>query len=233
MQIKFKYKQSLNLSTIEQKFISNESRKFGTVEIKTYTSKSSALDLKPIIEAVLAFTVISGFKAFVKGFINEDWFKNLGQVKRQELEFKMIQAKVFIKAYYEVFVKKNYNIQEAFVVSVIIGEVTLFAVINHYQMTEELLDKLSQALVDCYGKISLGYIKIDSNTCQLFPNFTNNEWRYLFNPSYKGFGDFIDQYFDLYQNKQYKINTKTEFLEKFNINNEDKYKLIINALIER
>jgi hypothetical protein len=184
MNIKFTYRQSLDLSEVEKYFISDKSQNFGSVEIKTYTSKQGALDLVSIIETTLTFAVLTNLNAFAKGFIGEDWFKNLGQITRQELESEMIQARKFIKAYYEVFVKNNDNTQEAFVISETIGEVTLFVVINHYQMTEELLDKLPQALVDCYGKISLGHIKVDSNTCQLFPDFANNKWRYLFNPSY-------------------------------------------------
>lgn len=233
MNIKLTYSKLLNLSEAEQYFISKESRNFGVVDIKTYTSKFGALDLVSIIDSTLTFVVLKNSIAFAEGFIGEEWFKNLGKTTRQELASEIIQAKNFIKAYYEIFVKNNDITQEAFVISETIGEVNLFVVINHYRMTEELLNKLPQALVDCYGKISLGYIKIHSNTCQLFPDFATDEWRYLFNPSYQGFGNYVDQYFDLEVNKQFKIKTKAEFLEKFNLNNQDKYKLIINALIER
>jgi hypothetical protein len=233
MNIKFSYRQSLEFSENEQDFLLRTSRKFGTVETKTYSSRSGALDLVSIIETTLTFVVLTNFQAYSKGLIGEDWFKKLGIKTRQEIEAEIIQAKAFVEAYFEVFVKDKENRQEAFVITENIGEVTLFVVINHYNMNNELLEKLPKALVDTYGRISLGYIKIESNTCQLFPDFENNEWRYLFTPTLQGFGNFVDQYFDLKTNRLIKINSKLDFANRFNLNEEDKYKIIINSLIER
>lgn len=233
MNIKFTYRQSLELSKSEQDFLLRESKYFGSVETKTYSSRSGALDLGSILETTLTFVAVTNLQAFGKGFIGEDWFKNLGNKTRKEIESEIIQAKAFIKAYFEVFVKNKENKQDAFVISETIGEVTLFVVINHYKMTDELLDRLPQALVDTYGKISLGYIDIESKVCQLFPDFEKNEWRYLFTPTFNGFGNFVDQYFDFRTNRQIQINSKLDFINRFDLIDEDKYKLIINALIDR
>lgn len=233
MNIKFIYRQSLDFSEQEQDFLLKESNNFGLVEIKKYSSRSGALDLVSIIETGLTFIVLKNVQAFTKGFIGEDWFKNLGEKARKELEHEIIQAQGFIKAYFDVFVRNKTNKQEAFVISENIGDVTLYVVINHYNMTDQLLDKLPKALVDTYGKISLEYISIESKTCQLFPDFENNEWRYLFTPTYKGFGNFVDNYYDFKSNRQIQINSKQDFVDRFDLIDEDKYKLIINALIDR
>lgn len=233
MNIRFIYREKIFLTESEKEFIFREAKRFGTVEIKTFTTKFGSSDLVSIIETTLTFMVLTSIQAFAKGFFGEDWLKNLGQSTRNELVSEIIRAQSFIKAYYEVFVKNKKNKQEAFLISESIGEVTLYVVINHFKMSERLLDKLPQALVDTYGKISLGYIHVESNTCQLFPDFENDEWRYLFNPTYQGFGNFVDKYFDLRENRQYKINSKSEFINRFNLISEDKYKLIINPLLER
>ena len=233
MNIKFTYRKSLDFSEQEKDFLENKSTSFGQVEIKTYSSRSGALDLVSIVETTLSFALLTNLQAFIKGFIGEDWFKELGVKARSELESELKQAKNFLKAFYDVFIKDKQKLQEAFVISETIGEVTLFVVINHCNMTDELLDKLPKALVDTYGKISLGHIEIESKICQLYPDFKNSEWRYLFAPTFSAFGNYVDQYYDFKFNKMVQINSKEEFIEKFELIEEDKYKLIINALIER
>lgn len=233
MNIKFTYRKSLDFSEREKRFLESESNKFGQVEIKTYSSRSGALDLVSIIETTLTFAVLTNLQAFTKGFIGEDWFKKLGVKARIELESELNQTKNFLKAYYDVFIRNEQNLQEAFVISETIGEVTLFVVINHYNMTDELLDKLPKALVDTYGKISLGHIEVESKTCQLYPDFKNNEWRYLFTPTFSAFGNYVDKYYDFKFSRMVQINSKREFIDRFELTEEDKYKVIINALIER
>ena len=232
MNIKFIYRQGLDFSQREQDFLFNESNNFGLVEIKKYSSRSGALDLVSIIETGVTFIVLTNIQAFTKGFIGEDWFKNLGEKARKELEQEMILAKGFINAYFDVFVRNNSNKREAYVISENIGDVTLYVVINHYDMTSQLLDKLPNALVDTYGKICLGYISVESKTCQLFPDFENNEWRYLFTPTYQGFGNFVDDYYDFKSNKHIKINSRQDFVDRFDLVDDDKYKLIIHPLID-
>jgi hypothetical protein len=78
----------------------------------------------------------------------------------------------------------------------------------------------------CSGKHKINFLMEFLKSPHCHPHFTTE-------PLYKGFGNFVDQYFDLEENEQFKINTKAEFIEKFNLSQEDKYKLIINALIER
>jgi hypothetical protein len=233
MDIKFKYRSGLELPKDEHEFLTINSKKFGITEIRTYSSRFGSLDLDLFIETTLQFYVLRSFESFAKGFIGEDWLKNLGIESRKILESEMINAKYFIKAYYEVFVKSKNNRKKAVVISEMIEDVTLYAVINHHKITEELLNRLPHALVDTYGRISLGYINVESKTCQLFPDFEDNTWRFLFTPTYEGFGNFIDQYFDFKLNQMIKVESKSDFLEKFDITDEDKYKLIINAMIDR
>jgi hypothetical protein len=233
MHIKFTYRQGTQLSKDQSDFIFIESKKFGSVETKTYSFGSGAIDLISIINITLTSIVLSNLQAFTKGFFGEDWFKNLGEKTRQDLEAELRHRKAFIKAYFDIFVRNKENKNEAYVISEVIGDVTLYVVINHYNMTEELIRRLPQALVDTYGKISLGYVNVESKICQLFPDFESNEWRYLFAPTYKGFGNFIDQYFDFKTNKMIRINSKSEFLSNFNLVEEDMHKFIINAFIGR
>lgn len=233
MNIKFTYKQSLDFSEQEQEFLLNGSNSFGSVEIKKYSSRSGALDLVSIVEVCLTFMVLTNIQAFTKGFIGENWFKNLGEKTRQELISEILLAKDFIKTYFNVFVRNKTNRQEAFVISEIIGTTTLYVVINHFNMTDELIDKLPKALVETYGKISLDYIVAESKTCQLYPDFENNEWRYLFTPTYVAFGNYVDKYYDLKENRVFQINSKQEFVDRFDLIDEDKYKFIINSFVDR
>lgn len=233
MDIGFTYKEGTEFSDIEKAFLMQKSKAFGKVTIKTYSTRFGTTDLVSLLEVSLIFAVVTNLQAFAKGFIGEDWFKALGQKTRLELENELKATKNFIKAYYDCFIRNKPNEQKAYVINEQIGDINLYVAINLYQMTDALLDKLPEALVDTYGKISLGYLDIESKICQLFPDFELNEWRYLFSPTYKGFGNYIDKYYDFKSNKLIRLNSKQDFIDRFDMIDEDKYKLIINALIVR
>lgn len=233
MNIKFTFKEGIVFSENEMAFLMHKSKTFGQVTIKTYTSRSGTIDLVSFIEVSFEFAVLKILNAFVKGFIGEDWFKNLGHKFRLEIEREMGTLKDFLEAYYDCFVRNQPYIQKAFVISEQIGDITLYIVINHFQMTNILLDKLPQSIVDTYGKISLGYFDIDSKICQLYPDFKQNEWRFLLTPTYNGLGNFVDRYYDLSSNKLIRIVSKEEFISEFDLIEEDRYKLIVNAILER
>lgn len=233
MKIKFIYRHSLDFFEQEKDFLLKESNNFGLVEIEKYSSRLGALDIVSIIETSLTFFILNSIKGFSAGFFGEDWFKNLGEKVRKELVAEIIQVRGFIRAYFDVFIKNKTNKQEAFLISVNIEDVTLYVVINHFNMTDQLLDKLPKALIDTYRKICLKQIIIESKICQLFPDFKKNEWRYLFTPTYVGFGNYVDNYYDFKLHKQIRINSEQVFSERFAVIDEDKYKFIINALIDR
>lgn len=233
MNIEFSYREGTNFPNNGKAFLIQESKTFGHVTIRTYKTRFGAIDLVTVLAASLSCIVKTGLQSFVKGFVGEDWLKALGAKARSELIKELKNTKYFIKAYYDCFIRNEPNIEQAYVITENIGDITLFVVLNHYQMTDILLDKLPQALVETYGKISLGYLDIESKICQLFPDFGRNEWRYLFSPTFSGFGNFVDRYYDLNSNEVILITSKEEFINRFDLKEEDKYKLIISGLIER
>lgn len=233
MKINFTYKKNLVLSPKKKNFLTNESGTFGEVTIKTYTSRFGTLDLVSLIETGLTFIALTNLQAYIKGFTGEDWFKKLGGNSRKEIENEIKTARNFIKAFYQVFVKHNDNFEEAYVLKESIGDITLYAVINHVGISDKLLNELPRAFVHAYGLICLEHVNVESKTCQLYPDFKTKEWRYLFMPTYNAFGKYVDKYYDFKLKKVIEINSKEEFISKFNLSNADKYKLIINAQLER
>lgn len=233
MYIKFAYKNTTVFSEQEEEFLFRDSKIFGWVETKKYSSRFGVTDLISIIETSLTFIILTNIRAFAKGFIGEDWFKRLGEKARREVEHEINQAQEFIKAYYNVFIRNKANEQEAHVFSMNIDDVILYVVINHYYMSDLLLYRLPKSLVDIYGRVYLGYIDVESKCCQLYPDFENNQWRYLFIPTNNAFGNYVDRFYDRNTNEIVQLKSKQDFLERFNLIDEDKYKLIINALIDR
>lgn len=228
MNIIFNYRYNLEFSKEEDEFLRIKSGEFGVVEVKTYYTKSGTIDLVSIIETILTFTVLNNSKSFLKGLIGDDFFRQLGTEVRQELLIEIQNLKGFIEAYYKVFIKRKKDESKAFVISVMIEDIRLYVALNHSQMTDELLESLPQTLVISYGKIIRNHIEVESKICQLFPDFENNKWSYLFVPTINGFGNYIDQYFDFEIDQLIQVNSKSDFLERFKINDLDLNKLIIN-----
>ena len=228
MYIKVTYRKNTNFSKEEKEFIHNTAKKYGEVRIDEYSSRFGAIDLITFIEFSIYYIVLVNLKAFIKGFIGEDWFKSIGKQSRLSIGKELNNIRLFLIDYYNCFVLNKPDVNEAFTITEDIGDTRLYVVINHSRMTQKLIERLPEAIVEIYGRISLELIIVEGKTCQLYPDFEKEEWRYLFIPTYQGFGNFVDKYFDLELNKELILKTKTEFIDKFQISIEDECKLIIN-----
>ena len=129
-----------------------------------------------------------------------------------------------IRSYYKIFVKNKENKNRAYSLWFPVNDKTILVAINHSKMTDELLSHLPQALLKVFEKINLFETKI----CQLYPDFGIDEWRYLFIPTDEAFGNFVNLYYDLKEDKIYQVKSKQEFIKKFRLIEDDKYKLIIS-----
>ena len=234
MKIIFSYRQETIFSDKEEKFLSNKAKSFGKVVREPYSGiKGNAIGLLDCLQVIIVFTAGKYLSAYVGGLIGQDYFKNLGIMTRMKI-FREIKAfKYFILNYYDCFIRNQYNNPQSHTFKIMIEDIALYAVINNEKMNDVLLEKLPNSIVNIYGKISLKHIIISNKTCQLYPDFDNNEWRYLFTPTNEGFGNYIDSYFDIIENRQYKIHSREDFIAKFNISESDKNKLIVYPYEQR
>lgn len=232
VEIEFKYRVGTKFSEEEIRFLENEAAKYGDVRVETYSSRAGALDLVSIIDVAIRIIAKEYLTNLSIRFINTG-LKKIGDTLEPEITNMINRIRGLVGGYYSVFIKDKPNQQEAFPIMIKIGDVSLYATLNHYYANDELIENLAQAIVQVYGLISLGHIEVESKTCQLYPDFENNEWRHLFIPSYSAFGSYVDRYYDLKLKKVFSINSKEEFLKKFDFVQEDKFKLIINPLIDK
>ncbi|MDA3838893.1 MAG: hypothetical protein PF574_07930 [Candidatus Delongbacteria bacterium] len=232
MNIKINYSENSDITEKEIQLFCSNNNEFEIHEVSKFEHRGSAIDLISTVEIIIKLIILKQANSFISGFIGEDWFENIGKQTRLTVLKNIQTTKHFIKKYYNFFIKNKSTQKDAHVISVMIESTELYIVLNHSKMNDELLSKISKAIVDTYSKISLGYIGVASPVCQLYPDFEDNEWRYLFIPTNSGFGNYVDRYYDLKLEKIIEISDKKEFLQKYKITEDDKNKIIINALRE-
>ena len=206
------------------------SRKYGRLSEKTWGMRAGAIDLVTIVEIVGVFVGMKAIDGFVEGLIGKDWFTELGSKTRNIVPVKLREFSNYLSELFDKVIKGNRDRCRAVAVIEYIDDVTLYAVLNHKRMNAELISSLPFAIAKVVREIVMNGLPEDSpKIVQLFPNFEADSWDYLFVPSTRAFGQFIDRYFDLRDGQYYLIHSSEEFQARFSPHDRDIFKLLINS----
>lgn len=232
MNIQIKYSTRIVDSDIEK--LSTLSEKYAVVELIQKSSGNGAIDLVSFVEISFGTYFIKLIakpilESYMKGIINEDFFQNLGSKHRKKMLNKSSKLIPYLNDLYAHFIIDKKNLQESISIVEHFENFSLFVSLNEEKMTEDLLSKFPEALCKTYSIITLGLLELEDPNCvQLYPNFDQETWDYLFIPTSAGFGKYIDKYYSFKDNKIHFISSASEFIERFNITDLLEYKLLIN-----
>lgn len=223
MKLKLSYKQN-DISKEEIEYIINLSQNnFKSVEKEIVGSSAGAADLLTILE----LTIFSGLQ---EGILGKDFFKKIVENVTIELGSELNGISNYLISLYK-YIKQRDLPPYAVAIAELIDGVMYYAVLNHKRASEKLIQEITPAMIRTVGEISLKRIPInDSHVVQLYPNFESQSWDYLFLPTIKAFGRYIDCYYDFRTNEVRFIKSKEQFYELFEIDEEDIYKIIISPI---
>jgi len=222
MEILIKYGSDGRLSPELLEEIRTISRKYGRLSEKTWGMRAGAIDLVTILEIVGVFVGMKAIDGFVEGLIGKDWFTELGSKTRNIVPVKLREFSNYLSELFDKVIKGNRDRCRAVAVIEYIDDVTLYAVLNHKRMNAELISSLPFAIAKVVREIVMNGLPEDSpKIVQLFPDFEADSWDYLFVPSTRAFGQFIDRYFDLRYGQYYLIHSSEEFQARFSPHDRD------------
>lgn len=233
MDIKISYSSSTNLTEEEINCIISVSQKFGQVSVDKWSTRNGAIDLAIALEIIFGIPIVQAvmkpvIEGYLKGLIGESYFKGIGERHQTMLKDEVVQIKNYLTAFYDVFIAKKVEKERTIAIVVYIDDCQLYVTLDSYRTSQILIDSLAEALVNTFALISLKLIEVEEpKVIQLYPDFDNQKWDYLFIPTVKAFGNFIDKYYRFSENKIYYIENAIEFIDKFKITNMDSFKLII------
>jgi hypothetical protein len=210
------------------KEIHDISEKFGSVEEESWGLKVGAIDLVSILEFVGVFVSMKAIDGFVEGLIGKDWFEQLGKKTKTALSSALTEFSEYLSELFKRVISKNKKRLGAIVVIEQIQDVELYAVLNYAGMTKSLISSLPYAIAEVARLVILHKISVEHpKVIQLYPNFETDTWDFLFAPSTRAFGMFIDRYIDLRDGKVHIIKSPKEFIKKFAYSDRDIFKFLI------
>lgn len=190
--------------------------------------RSGAIDLVTILEIVGVFVGMKAIDGFVEGLIEKDWFTELGRKTRNIVSIKLQDFSSYLSELFDKVIRNNRDRYGAIAIIEYVDDVTLYVVLNHKRMNIELISSLPFAIAKVVREITRNSLPEDnSKIVQLFPNFETGSWDYLFVPSTKAFGQFIDRYLDLRSGRYYIINSPQGFQTYFSPHDRDIFKFLI------
>jgi len=203
-------------------------RRHGNVSERIWGDRAGAIDLVTVLEIVGVFAGMKILDGLVEGLVGKDYFIDIGKRIRRVAGRQLKKIQPFLEDFYKV-VLKNKNRYGAFAIIEFFDNFELYVVLNHKRMNEELIKSLPDAIAIVLCVIALIELPQDSpRVFQLYPNFETGTWGYLFMPSNQAFSRYIDRYFDLREGKFYTIASPEKFIEKFNPDDKDDFKLLIS-----
>ncbi len=228
MQIIIEYGSDERLSSELLEEVRTISRKYGDLSEKTWGMRVGAIDLVTILQIVGVFVAMKAIDGFVEGLIGKDWFTKLGSKTRNIVSVKLREFSNYLSELFDKVIKSNRDRYGAIVVIEYINDVTLYAVLNHKRMNAELISSLPFAIAKVAREIMINGLPEDNpKVAQLFPNFEIDSWDYLFVPSVRVFGQFIDRYLDLRDGQYYTVHSSEEFKARFSSHDRDILKFLI------
>lgn len=203
---------------------------------KPYYSRFGALDLVSFLEIVASFAVLPYFKKYLEGLLSFDEVKKLGEKHRDNLVEYYDYIELNVQKIVEVInyqyvsglpkIKFNED-EEALVLFLPLGKLSIYIFINHLKINNKLITKLPIGVKNTFKYILTNKLPDNLHSIQLYFSEKDSEWRYLFIPSTDAFGNFINRYADLQTGKLHLINSPREFIDRFGVVDEDKYKFLI------
>lgn len=196
------------------------------VNLRPYEIKHSALDLVTIIEFTFASIAGGILYDYIKGATGFKEPERLGEMTREYLsEFKDAISKI-----YSHHCSDNLEETKAYAYVDYFELISIYAVLNHTRSNRELILKLPEALLKVYSLIPdlRNRISDEILVIQIYPDFQNNDWRYLFLPTINGMLNHIDRIFDMIDGVIVDIDSNEEFMEKFKPEITDKFKFVVS-----
>jgi hypothetical protein len=204
------------------------SKKYGKFSEKTWKFRAGAIDFVTILEIVGVFVGMKAIDGFVEGAIGKDSFTELGRKTRNVVSQRVRKFSNYLSELFDKVIRGNRDRYGAIAIIEYIDDVTLYVVLNHSRMNEKLISSLPFAIAKVVREIAVNGFPEDSpKSVQLFPHFETSSWDYLFVPSTKAFGQFIDRYLDLRNGRYYIIDSPREFREHFLPHDRDIFKFLI------
>lgn len=209
------------------------SRKYGKLSEKAWLTRFNVVDLVIILDIVDVFSMMGEIIGFNDCYLLEDdWFPEKGRKTQSIVYDKLQEFSKYLSELFSKVIMYNRDRYGAIVVSEHLDNMaTFYTVLNHKRMTGELISSLPFVMAKVVKEIIIesDFPDDGNKIAQLFPNFNTDSWDYLFVPSRRAFGKFIDRYIDLRDGKYHMIDSLEEFRALFSPHDRDIFKFLINS----
>lgn len=206
-----------------------------------YGMRAGAIDLVTIFEIVIPFTtgvaVTPILKKYFEGLFNADKLKNLGEIHRNEIagfynkvrsNLKQIVSPI-INSPGTIFPSYTFQgVEKSAALRVEFGGIECFVVLNNASMNEGLINKIPEAVTSVIHMLMDYGLPEETHVLQLFYDREKSNWRYLFMPTTRGFGNYIDRYVDLQTGELVHLNRPEDFVKTFLPDIQDRYKFLVD-----
>lgn len=185
--------------------IKNESSEFEYIDVKPFGMRAGAIDLVTIVEFTIGGPAMYfGAKIlghFFDGFINGNAIKKFGEDTRNRI------ASLF---------RNTNNQKHTIAINAILLEKNIFIVLNHENISKELLHNIDESIGKLQFLIENNRIDLDdSPALQLYPCFEKKTWDYILCPTVDGFGNYINRIFKISSNEFIEFDSVDELLSYF------------------
>lgn len=206
-----------------------------------YGMRARAIDLLTIFEIVIPFTtgvaITPVLKKYFEGLLNADELKKLGDKHRSELSSFYIKVRSNLKQLISPVVNSpkavfpSYTFQgfeQAAALRIDFGGIECFIVLNNTSINDELINKIPEAVTSIIHMLMNNGLPEETHVLQLYYDRNERDWRYLFMPTTKGFGNYINRYVDLKTGEIVYLNRPEDFVKTFLPDLQDRYKFLVD-----
>lgn len=211
-------------------------------ERRPYEWRAGAIDLLTFLQIGLGFVVGVAIKPVIgeyfKGLFKADQLKEAGEKHREALDSWFSQLLGDLKKLLRpigIYVKNGFprftafNIKEmALALFIPVGDRVFYVVLNNTGMTEGLLATLPSGIIRMLRFAAEKELPEDGKALQLHFDPTTQDWKYLFIPTYRGFGHWIDRYIDLDAGETIPVGSQADFQARFCPRPEDELKFLVS-----
>lgn len=208
---------------------------------KLYGSRAGATDLVMYMGLALTFTggvVVSTILGkYFEGLFRGDKAKALGEKHHKAITQWLANLKVDLQKTLRRLAQTLRNPpvhlgygdkEQAFAITFIVNRTNCFVVLDYAEMNEALLENLPSGIVSMIDYLAVGNVPEDSQCAQLYFNRETARWAYIFLPTTKGYGKWIDRYYDIDAETLYMVKSKEEFKTKFKPIPRDELRFLVN-----
>jgi hypothetical protein len=209
-------------------------------ERESYHRRSGAIDIVRLLGVVVVFTagvsIRPVLQKYFEGLFNADGLKELGEEHRKLIGEWFLTLDKDISKVLSAFTSSlnllytSFTFQrneKAITMEIPIGTDFLYIVLNHNGTSLPVLRNLPRGIVSALRYLCENGVPKGSVALQLYYDGTG-EWRYVFAPSVKGFGNYIDRFIDLKDGEIRYIESQSEFVRLFRPGLEDEYKFLVS-----